>query len=91
MDLFFNQGQQYWSKRMVERLQSMLPDGKEPNVPIPILAQFISGTFVTLLKWWVDNKMPYTSDYMAEAVQKLLTPSIQAGLFGHEKATKAVL
>ncbi|HEX7555154.1 MAG TPA: TetR/AcrR family transcriptional regulator [Leptolinea sp.] len=90
MDMFFNQGQEYWSKNMVERLKSMLPEGQEPIVPIPIMAQYISGTFVTLLKWWVDNKMPYSSDYMAEAVHKLVMPSVQAGLFGSEKGTNSL-
>jgi AcrR family transcriptional regulator len=86
MDMFFNQGQEYWNKRMADHLQAMLPEGQEPKIPIPILAQFISGTIVTLLKWWVDNKMPYTSDTMAEIVEQLLIPSIQAGLFGNRQS-----
>ena len=82
MDLFFQKGQEYWSGRMTTRLQAMLPDGQEPKVPIPILAHYVSGTFVMLLKWWIDNKMPYTSDRMIEIVEMLVTPSVQAGLFG---------
>ncbi len=85
MDMFFNKGQEYWNQRMVDRLQSMLPEGQESNIPIPILSQYISGTFVTLLKWWVDNRMPYTSDYMAQIVNQLLMPSLQVGLFGNRK------
>jgi AcrR family transcriptional regulator len=82
LDLFFGKGQEYWSKRMAERLQAMLPAGQESSIPIPILATYISGTFVTLLKWWVDNKMPYTSDRMAEIVEQLVMPSVHVGLFG---------
>jgi AcrR family transcriptional regulator len=87
MDMFFEKGQEYWSKRMVERLQSLLPEGQESRIPIPILAQYIAGTFVTLLKWWVDNKMPYTSEYMAEIVKQLLMPSLHAGLFGSNQTS----
>jgi AcrR family transcriptional regulator len=83
VEMLFNQGQEYWSKRMVDSLQTMLPAGQEASIPIPILAQYISGTFVTLLKWWIDNKMPYTSDRMAEIVKQLVIPSVQAGLFGN--------
>ncbi|MBI5953913.1 MAG: TetR/AcrR family transcriptional regulator [Chloroflexi bacterium] len=82
LDLFFQKGQEYWSGRMTTRLQAMLPAGQEASVPIPVLAHYVSGTFVTLLKWWIDNKMPYTSDRMAEIVEQLVTPSVQAGLFG---------
>ena len=82
LELFFEKGQEYWSGRMAARLQAMLPAGQEPKVPIPILAHYVSGTFVMLLKWWIDNKMPYSSDRMIEIVEQLVTPSVQAGLFG---------
>jgi AcrR family transcriptional regulator len=82
LELFFQKGQEYWSERMAARLQSMLPAGREPKVPISILAHFVSGTFVNLLKWWIDNKMPYTSERMIEIVGVLVMPSVEAGLFG---------
>ena len=82
LDLFFQKGQEYWSERVALRLQAMLLKGQESSVPIPILAHYVSGMYVTLLKWWIDNKMPYTSDRMAEIVEQLVTPSVQAGLFG---------
>jgi AcrR family transcriptional regulator len=85
LELFFQKGQEYWSERMAARLQAMLPAGKEPKVPIPILAHYVSGTFVNLLKWWIDNKMPYTSERMTEIVEILIMPSIEAGLVGNNK------
>jgi len=82
LELFFQKGQEYWSERTAARLQSMLPAGKEPKVPIPVLAHYVSGMFVNLLKWWIDNKMPYTSERMTEIVEILIMPSIEAGLMG---------
>jgi AcrR family transcriptional regulator len=84
MDFFFQKGQAYWSGQMSTRLQAMLPAGQTPKVPIPVLAHYVSGTFVNLLKWWVDNKMPYTSEQMAEMVKILVMPGVQAGLFGQD-------
>lgn len=84
LELFFQKGQEYWSERVAARLQSMLPPGKEPKVPIPILAHYVSGTFVNLLKWWVDNKMPYTAERMTEIVRSLVMPSVEAGLMGKD-------
>lgn len=80
-DLFFQKGQEYWSEQMTARLESMLPAGQTPKVPIPVLAHHISGTFVNLLKWWIDNKMPYTSERMNEIVGILVMPSIDTALF----------
>ena len=65
---------------MADRLKALLPPGRAPKVPIPILAHHVSGTFVNLLKWWVDNKMPYTSAQMVEIVSTLVNPSVEAGL-----------
>jgi len=80
LDLFFQKGQEYWSTRVADRLKALLPPGRAPRVPIPILAHHVSGTFVNLLKWWVDNKMPYTSAEMVEIVSTLVNPSVEAGL-----------
>jgi AcrR family transcriptional regulator len=82
LELFYQKGQEYWSQRVAVRFQAMLTAGQEARVPIPLLAHFVSGTLVTMLKWWIDNKMPYTSDRMADIVEQLVTPSVQAGLFG---------
>ena len=80
LDLFFQKGQEYWNQRMIVRFQAMLPPGQEPKVPIPILAHYVSGTFVNLLKWWIDNKMPCSSEQMIEIVKTLIVPSVEAGL-----------
>jgi AcrR family transcriptional regulator len=82
LELFFQKGQEYWSAQMAARLQAMLPAGKEPKVPIPVLAHHISGTFVNLLKWWIDNKMPYTAERMNEIVEVLVMPSVETALLG---------
>lgn len=82
LEMFFDKGQAYWSQRLTGPLQTMLPAGQEASIPIPILANFVAGTLVTLLKWWIDNKMPYDSDRMAEIVGQLVTPGVKAGLFG---------
>ena len=58
-DLFFEKGQAYMSKQVEVRIRSLLPKRQKPPVPLPILANHVAGALVTLLKWWLDNKMPY--------------------------------
>ena len=76
MEFFFEKGQQFWTKRLEARLQSLLPPGHEPAVPILLIATSAVGTFVTILKWWLDNKMPYTADQMTRMTDLLLLPGI---------------
>jgi AcrR family transcriptional regulator len=88
MEYFFRKGQEYWNGQMAVRLQAMLPPGQTPKVPIPVLAHYISGVFVNLLKWWMDNKMIYSSEQMIEIVKTLVMPGVQAGLFGTDIAKR---
>jgi AcrR family transcriptional regulator len=80
MDLFLEQGQEYWTRRMSADLQARLPQGFQPKIPIPVLATYIAGSLVTLLKWWLDNKMPYSPKTMQEMADQLLLPGLLAGL-----------
>lgn len=77
LEIFFDKGQEYWSRKLTVDLQMRLPPGKQPSVPIPVLAQFVAGTFVTMLRWWLDSKMPYSPKEMDEMLQKLVMPAIQ--------------
>jgi AcrR family transcriptional regulator len=76
-ELFFEKGQEYWSQKLIADLQDRLPKGQQPAVPLPVLAQFIAGTFVTMLRWWLDNKMPYSPPEMDEMLQRLLMPAVR--------------
>lgn len=77
LEIFFDKGQEYWSQKLTVDLQMRLPPGKQPAVPIPVLAQFVAGTFVTMLRWWLDSKMPYSPKQMDEMLKKLVMPAIQ--------------
>ncbi len=80
LELFFEQGQDYWSQKIAVDLQARLPKGQQPSVPIPVMARFIAGTLVTMLRWWLDNKMPYSPEEMDEMLQRLVMPGIQSSL-----------
>ena len=80
LELFFEKGQEYWSQKLTADLKARIPQGNQPTVPIEVMAQFLAGTFVTMLRWWLDNKMPYTPKEMDEMLQKLVTPTIEACL-----------
>ncbi len=80
LELFFEKGQVFWSQKIAADLQSRLPEGGQPSVPVSIMAHFVAGTLVLLLRWWLDNKMPYSPEEMDTMMQKLVMPGIQSGL-----------
>ena len=56
--------------------QRLVAEGKTFELPIPILANFLAGSLLSLLKWWLDNKMVYSPEQMDEMFRKLALPGI---------------
>lgn len=82
IDLFLEKGQAYWNKQIQVRLGMLVPKGRKPNVSLVLLSSYLTGTLVTLFKWWLDNKMPYSPERMDEIFQQLVTPGVQ-GILEH--------
>jgi len=80
LELFFEKGQGFWIQKLTTDLRARLPEDQRPSVPIPVIAQFVAGTFVTMLRWWLDNKMPYSPKEMDDMLQRLIQPGVQSCL-----------
>lgn len=76
-ELFFDKGQEYWSQKLAADLQASLPEGQQPAVPIPVIAQFVAGAFVTMMRWWLDKKMPYSPKEMDEMLERLIMVGVE--------------
>jgi AcrR family transcriptional regulator len=64
-------------KSMTEKIeQRLLAGGQTYEVPVPVIANFLSGSFLSLVKWWLDNKMLYSPEQMDEMFQKLALAGI---------------
>lgn len=75
MDLMIKHMQKSLSKRIEQGLQE---NGRKFDVPLSILANFVAGSFLTLLKWWLENKMIYSAEQMDGIFKKLTLPGIEA-------------
>jgi hypothetical protein len=80
IDVLFKAGQQSMSQIVERRIAALMADRPSPGVPLPILSNYLSGTLATLLKWWLDNKMPYPPERMDEVFQQLVMPGVWAAL-----------
>ncbi len=77
-ELFFERVQRFWNSQIEEYLSSKQTKGKKLKVPIEVLTNHISSTFIYMLKWWVDNKMPYSPIEMDQYFQELINPCIHS-------------
>lgn len=78
--LIFKQGNIILSRIFERRLIRLVDDGEELKVPIPVLANHLAGSFLTLLKWWLDNNMPHTPEEMDEMYQNMVLPGVWGSL-----------
>ncbi len=75
IDLLIKHMQKSLSQRIEQGLEK---SGREYEIPLPILSSFIAGNFLTLLKWWLENKRVYSPEQMDEMFKNLTMPGIEA-------------
>ena len=61
-------------KAQIERL---VKDGREPIVPVSILALFLTGGLMSLTQWWLEDDLSYSPQKMDEIFQKIAMPGVQ--------------
>lgn len=69
IDILFKHMRRSLSQRVEEGLAK---SGRHYDIPLPILANFIVGSFLTLLQWWLEYKMPYSPEQMDGIFTKLM-------------------
>lgn len=66
------------SRSIEQSLVSMLVGKRPPSVPLAVMAQYLAGAFLNLLKWWIEAEMPYSPERMDEIFQQLALPGVLA-------------
>lgn len=66
---------------MSERIEQRIAVGDQVyEVPAPVIANFLAGSFLSLVRWWLDNKMIYSPEQMDEMYQKLALHGIKSNI-----------
>lgn len=76
IELIHEQAQRFLSQQVAETLARMIPLGSEPQMPISMLANHIAATLGSLLRWWLEEGMPYTPEEMDGYFHQLITPVV---------------
>jgi AcrR family transcriptional regulator len=48
-----------------DMLRPMAPKDQKPHIPLDFIAAFVAGGEIGLVRWWLENDMPYTPPQMA--------------------------
>lgn len=79
-DILTKDGHAALSVKIQQSLTQFMKGKPEPTVPLEILTYSMAGTLLQLLKWWLDNKMPYSPEFMDETFQKITMPGVRSVL-----------
>jgi AcrR family transcriptional regulator len=47
------------------------------NIPIPLVANYLSNEIFGQLRWWLDNNMPNSPEEMSEIFHQLVMPGVR--------------
>jgi AcrR family transcriptional regulator len=78
VDLVFKAGQKYLSQTVEAHLAANLPAERRPAIPLAVVSNYLAGALLTLLRWWLDNQMPYSPEQMDEIFRQLAVPGVTA-------------
>src|SRR5262249_34453444 len=70
------------SQTIEESLTTTYPEQQRNAVPFTVVAQYLTGAFLTLLNWWVEADMPYSPEQMNDIFQQLALPGVWATVNG---------
>lgn len=75
-EALFRTGTEYLSQKIGDGLKANLK--YHPSIPIPILANYLATELFALLKWWLDERMPYPPERMDQIFHELVNPASQS-------------
>jgi AcrR family transcriptional regulator len=69
--------QDYLAAYAIEVMNSRFGDAT-PEVPLEVVARFATGSFMTMVVWWLETDSAYSPEEMAEMLKVLIIPGVHA-------------
>jgi AcrR family transcriptional regulator len=79
LDLLYKKGHAHLRHNIARHLQAHLP-AEHTAAPLQLVADYAAGALLTMMKWWLDNDMPYSPEQMDGLFQQLVAPGVRATL-----------
>jgi AcrR family transcriptional regulator len=67
--------------QMIEQKLVILTQGHvQPTVPLPVLADFVAGAFLSLVRWWIEHNVSYTPEQIDKMFRQMVYPGVEAAI-----------
>jgi AcrR family transcriptional regulator len=63
--------------KFMQKLGGLAAGQSKSPIPLDVMCYSMAGSLLILLKWWLDQKMPYTPEQMDEMFQQLTMTKIR--------------
>jgi AcrR family transcriptional regulator len=77
-EVFWEAAQTAFSKTVEQALSTVYAENASPAISRDVIAQYLTGSILALLKWWLKAEMPYSPEDMEQMVQQLAFPGVWA-------------
>ena len=67
-------------RNVLDGLQAHHSSGRQVNLPISLLADYVTDTLMSLIRWWYQNDMAYSPQQMDAMFNQLVMPGITAAM-----------
>ncbi len=64
------------SKSIEQTLTTTSMEKRPPSIPWDVISQYLAGSFLHLLKWWLRAEMPYSPEQMEGIFRQLALPGV---------------
>lgn len=81
-ELLWDLAQTALSRAIQQALSIASTEKHPPSIPPAVIAQYLAGSFLSLLKWWLKAEMPYTPEQMERIFQQLALPGVWTSIEG---------
>jgi AcrR family transcriptional regulator len=75
-EVFWEAAQTALSKTIEQALSTVSVENASPS--ISLIAHYLTGSILTMLKWWLKAEMPYSPEQMEKIFQQLALPGVWA-------------
>jgi hypothetical protein len=75
-DLLLNIARQHMQNHIEVHLNQFPSIGEE--IPLPVITNFLAGSLLTMIIWWLEQKMPYTPEQMDDMFNALAMPGVRS-------------
>jgi AcrR family transcriptional regulator len=77
-EVMIETGRQHMMVDIQNHLMDLLPEGEELAIPLTVIANFLAGSLLSVMVWWLKEKRPYSPEEINEMFQKLAMHGVES-------------